>query len=278
MNRILVTGGTGPLGTAVVAQLQALQANVLAVSRNRPGTGTHDPGVIARPAPVPWQRVDLTTGEGLEEALRGVHTVLHLAGSMDKVHREPAEIVAARHLLNASQRAGIAHFICISIVGVDKIPYPYYQTKLRVEEMIARSGLPYTVLRATQFHSFMETFIEKMLRPPVGFVPKKLKFQPVQLEAVARRLVTVVQSQPEGKLLQMGGPAVLSLGEMADTWLAFQQRRKYVVGLPVVGSFMRALAQGHATCPEVTPQSDTWEQYLRKKHTQVLPATKIPVE
>src|SRR5690606_26932960 len=129
---ILVTGATSGPGRPTVARLRAAGHDVRALSRTSAG---HVVG-------------DLRTGAGVAEALAGVDTVVHLATNRRTDLRD------TERLLAAARDAGVSHLVYLSIVGGDRIPYGYYVDKLANEQAIADSGIPFTILRATQFHSF----------------------------------------------------------------------------------------------------------------------------
>ena len=119
----LVTGGTGSLGSRVVNRLHETGHEVRALSRSgRDGTF----------------KGDLLTGEGLQQAVEGVDTIVHCASNPSKARQTDVE--GTERLSEAAGRAGISHFVFVSIVGVDRNPYyPYYRMKLEVERMIERS-------------------------------------------------------------------------------------------------------------------------------------------
>src|SRR3954468_12848008 len=152
MTTTLVTGATGTLGVPTVARLRAAGHDVRALSRC---TG---PGLLTG---------DLLTGAGIREAVTGVDTVLHLATGP----RGRGDVEAARTLLDAATAAGAPHLVLISIVGIDDIPLGYYRDKLAIERTVRESGLPHTILRATQFHSFVEALLTAQRRCPVLLAP-----------------------------------------------------------------------------------------------------------
>src|SRR3712207_5750624 len=156
-SEILVTGSTGSLGRLVVARLREGGRDVRALSRRgHPGT-------------VPG---DLLTGEGLERAVEGVGTIVHCASSPTKKTRR-IDVEGTQCLLQAASRAGVQHLVFISIVGVDRNPYfPYYRMKLEAERIVERSSVPWTILRATQFHDFVLRSIRSLDRLPIMPVPK----------------------------------------------------------------------------------------------------------
>src|SRR5258706_4722336 len=134
---ILVTGGTGTLGGHLVPLLRAGGHRVRVLSRHSRAAGDG----------VEYVAVDLFTGSGLDAALAGVRTVVHLAGG------PKGDDIATRNLVDAAKRAGtVNHFVLISVIGADCVPIGYFARKLASEKTVAESGIPWTTLRAAQFH------------------------------------------------------------------------------------------------------------------------------
>jgi uncharacterized protein YbjT (DUF2867 family) len=138
---ILVTGGSGTLGRGVVDRLLAADHQVRVLSRRPRPAGT--------PTALGWVTGELVSGRGLAAAVADVAVIVHCASNP---LRPRVDIDGTRNLVEAAWAAGIWHLIDISIVGVDRVPYRYYQAKLQAERLIQASGLPWTILRATQFH------------------------------------------------------------------------------------------------------------------------------
>src|SRR3990172_6438701 len=153
MTNILVTGGSGGLGSELVPRLAAAGHTVRVLSRRPrpPSTNTE------------WAQGDLATGEGLAEAVSGVDAVIHAATSPFRRTRQ-TDVEGTRRLLDAAGAAGEPHFFYISIVGIDRIPLPYYKAKLAAEKLVEESAIPYTILRATQFHSLIDRFLRPLAR------------------------------------------------------------------------------------------------------------------
>src|SRR5258708_23880421 len=130
---ILITGATGTLGGKVVGAATAAGHHVRAMSRrSHVGyTGVH------------WAQSDLLANIGVDAAVEGIDVIVHCAtqGTGDK------DVTSTENLITAARRAGVAHIIYVSIVGVDQIPMGYYKTKLRVEQALEASGVGHTVLR-----------------------------------------------------------------------------------------------------------------------------------
>lgn len=241
---ILVTGGTGTLGRPTVAMLRA--------------TG-HDVRVLSRKAGPDRFVGDVTTGAGLPEALDGAATVLHLATSAGS--KDPAQ---ARVLVDACRAAAVKHLVFISIVGVDDIPYPYYRSKLGSEQVIERSGIPFTILRATQFHSFVAMFILMQRRLPV-VLALDVPDQPIAVEEVAERLVELVDAGPSGRVADIGGPEQLTLREAIATWQRAGGTRKPVWMLRLFGKTIRAFKAGHHMTPMPGYGRETFAQYAARE-------------
>jgi uncharacterized protein YbjT (DUF2867 family) len=113
----------------------------------------------------------------------------------------------------------VQHLVYVSIVGVDAVPLGYYRAKLDCERIIAESGVPFTILRATQFHDFVAgAFLAQRRLPRV--VTLDVPFQPISTEAVAGRLASLVTAAPaNGRVDDLGGPEVLPMAELARQWL-----------------------------------------------------------
>jgi len=254
MQQILVTGGAGRLGRLVVKHLSAAGYPVCGMSR-RASPGEDWPGAE-------WRQADLSTGAGLQEAVQGMDVVVHTAGKGNwKV-----DVEGTRRLLDAAREAGVSHVIYISIVGIDTVPYAYGKAKLACEDLIQQSGIPWSILRATQFHYGIDVLLQFLTRLPlVALVPTDLLlFQPVAEEEVAQRLCEIVQAGPSGRLPDMGGPQVYTSGELARIWL--KQRGMHRVILPIFlpGKTARGQRQGGNTCPQQATGTISWEAWLQR--------------
>jgi uncharacterized protein YbjT (DUF2867 family) len=218
---ILITGGTGRLGRHVADTLRSRSLEHRILSR-RPGEGH----VVA----------DLTTGAGLAAALDGVETVLHLATTRSK------DIGQTRRLLDAMAGSS-AHLIFISIVGVDRIPYGYYRDKVASEKAIEASGVPFTIIRVTQFHGFVHEVLEAQRRLPVTVV-LPVSAQTIHLPEVADRLADLALAGPSGRVADLGGPEQLTLHEYARQWQAWRGIRRPIWSLRIPGKAMAAFRAG----------------------------------
>ncbi|GAA3341919.1 NAD(P)H-binding protein [Amorphoplanes nipponensis] len=193
--KIAVAGGTGLTGRHVVEELEA---------------AGHRPVVLARS-----RGVDLVTGAGLDAALAGVDATIDVSNVTTMKRAEAVSFFerAGRHLLDAAARAGVRHHVALSIVGIDRVSTGYYQGKLRQEEIVREGAVPWTVLRATQFHEFAEQILERV-PGPIAVVPR-LTVQPVAVREVAAALVALVAGEPQKAAPDLAGPRVESLPDMA---------------------------------------------------------------
>lgn len=245
---VLVTGGTGLLGSRVAERLRVAGRGVRILSRSG-GDGR--------------VRGDLGTGEGLETAVRGVETVVHCASSPLRKTRQ-VDVEGTGRLLEEAVRAGVSHVVFISIVGVDRNPYyPYYRYKLDAERVIERAGVPWTILRATQFHEFALGFVRMSSRGPVALAPRGFLGQPVDVSEVAARLAGLALSEPAGHVTDFGGPEVGTFAELSRAYLEATGRRKKVLEIPVPGRTARAWREGAQICLDGERGTISWEEFLR---------------
>ena len=249
MSRVLVTGGTGNLGRHVVPHLLDRGHEVRVASRG--------PAPIEAITDYSWARVDYRTRAGLDAALAGVGTVVHCAGGSAKGE---AETIAA--LLSSGKRAGVQHLLYISIVGVDRLPLGYYRAKLAAEQSLIGSGLPWTILRTTQFHDLALSMVKGVCRLPVALVPKHVSMQPIAVDEVAIRLADLAGADPAGRVPELGGPEIKPLSELTRMYLQSAGRRKAVVRVPVPGRLMKGLRAGYGMTPDHGDGVQTFAEFL----------------
>lgn len=245
---VLVTGGTGRLGSLVVAQLQGSDSRVRQMSRR--GTG---PGGV---------RGDLATGRDLHQALAGAEVVVHTAtanlGDMWQV-----DVAGTRRLVQAVQRDHLRHLVFVSIVGVDRIPYGYYHAKYAAEQVLLASGLPVTLVRITQFHHFVDHLLATARRGPVLPVPLGWRLQPVDVAEAAAHTAGLAAGPPAGDVVEFGGPEELTAAEAARAWAAAHEPGARVVATPLPGRMSAAVRDG-AALPTRGPRGRrTYAEHLR---------------
>lgn len=260
---LLVTGGTGHLGRDVVrAATAAGQAVRIASRKARPAGGAVAAGATDAAAATEWATLDFATGAGLREALAGIDAVVHAAS--DHRNSAVADVEGTRLLVAAAREARVAHLIFVSIVGIDRIPLPYYQHKLAIERLLAESGLPYSILRATQFHWFVDYLIGQAARVPF-VLPLAAGFhmQSVATEDVAARLLAALADGPRGMLRNFVGPEAMTLAAAAETWKSVRRVKKPTLPIWLPGSVAAAFRAGHNTAPEGERGVIRWKEWLR---------------
>ena len=250
--KVAVVGGTGVLGKPLVAELAARGDEVVALSR-KPGR--------TMPEGASHQRVDLTTGEGLAEALAGVEVVVDASNSSPR-NAAPVLVEGTKRLLRAGAGAGIRHYVGVSIVGCDLVPMPYYKVKVEQEEAIAAGAIPWSLLRATQFHTLLAWTFGQANR--FGFVPSgRARLQPIHPPVVAARLAEVAHDQPAGRLADTAGPEVRTLTELAKAWRR-AGHRALPLRFPMIGPIGRPLREGALCNPDAAAGGRTFEEWLAR--------------
>ena len=233
---VLVTGATGTLGRQLVGEATAAGHRVRALSRrSHVGyTGVH------------WSQGDLLTGDGVDAAVDGIEVIVHCAtqATRDK------DVASTQNLIAAARRADVPHIVYVSIVGIDRIPLPYYKTKLRVERALEASGVGHTILRATQFHDLITTSFSIQRFSPLLCTLRGVRFQPIATRDVAARLVELVGGAPVGRAADIGGPAVHTHADLARMYLSARGSRRPVVEVPVPGRIVAGYRTGANLAPD----------------------------
>jgi uncharacterized protein YbjT (DUF2867 family) len=202
-------------------------------------------------------RGELRSGKGLSAAVDGVDTIVHCASS--PLWRARATEVSGLRNLIAATGAARPHLLYISIVGVDRIPYYYYRAKWEAEQALSASSLPWTILRATQFHYL----ISKYTIGRLAVAPKGARAQLLDASEVADRMVELVAAGPSGRVADMGGPEILTMRDVARLQKKVLGRRLWVLELPAVGRTARGFRDGFNLCPDQAAGQITYEEYLR---------------
>ena len=252
--RVAVIGGTGELGSLVVAELAARGDEVRAVSRTAPAEGR-------LPAGAEHAHADVASGEGVRGALDGIEVVLD--ASNDRRRARDVLVDGTLRLVAAGADAGVRHHVGISIVGCDRVPHPYYKAKVAQEEALTSGTVPWSLLRATQFHAL----VVQGLAPPArfGLLPKvRVPLQPIDTAVVARRLAELVHAEPAGRVADVAGPRVETLAELAEQWRTHAGRRLVSLRVPplALGRGGRQMAEGLLTDPAAATDGPTFAQWL----------------
>jgi uncharacterized protein YbjT (DUF2867 family) len=255
---ILLTGGTGTLGRLVTPLLRdaGFTVRVLSRSSHKPADG------------VEFVTGDLATGKGVEAAVNGVETIVHCAGT------QKGDDVKARNLVQAAAESGRPHIVYISVVGADKVPvvsgldravFGYFAAKRAAEGIVADSGLPWTTLRATQFHDLTLMTVRAMAKMPVIPVPSGLRFQPVDAGEVAAQLVELALGTPSGLVPDIGGPRTYEMAELVRSYLRATGKHRLIVPMRLPGKAARALRDGANLAPQRAVGRRTWEHFLAER-------------
>jgi uncharacterized protein YbjT (DUF2867 family) len=250
--RVLVTGGTGTLGTPLVALLAARGHEVRSLSRHRPL-----PGDAADAARVTQVRANVQTGEGLGDAVAGVDAVIHAATS-SRMSRA-VELEGTANVMAAAAEVS-AHLVYVSIVGVDKMSFAYYRAKRDAERLVETGSARWTIQRATQFHHLIDRFLGWPLFP----VTRHMAFQPVDVGEVGERLADLVDAGPTGRAEDFGGPAVVPIRQLAALRRTIVGSSATLVRVPALGP-LAGFDQGRHLCPDHAAGHLTWEQWLRTR-------------
>lgn len=252
---VLVTGGTGTLGRHVVMLLRQSGHRARIMSRQPRG---HVDAV----------RGDLTTGEGLAKALAGMDAVIHAASATRQpVRGRSTDVLGTRRLLGLARNAHLKHVVYVSIVGIDESTFPYHRTKLKTEAVVKEDIVPWSILRATQFHDLVEILLHGFSRmPAIVPVPRAWQLQPVDSKEVAQKLVDVVLGEPGGMLSDFGGPEVRTFESLAQAWLIARKDNRRLVDLKLPFKFSRQFAKGTLTCPDHKEGKITFDQHLFERY------------
>jgi len=200
--KIVVIGGTGLIGTKLVNNLRERGHEVLAAS--------------------PKSGVNTFTGEGLAEALTGAQVVVDVANAPsweDKAVLEFFE-TAGRNLLAAEKAAGVRHHVALSIVGADRLPASgYLRAKVAQENLIKASGIPFTIVRSTQFFEFVKGIIESATEGQTVRLSPAL-MQPIASDDVAAALTGLALAEPSNDTIEIAGPEPIRMDELARRFLS----------------------------------------------------------
>src|SRR6516165_7357236 len=198
--KIVVIGGTGLIGSKTVAILRKGGHDVVAAS---PNSG-----------------VNTITGEGVKEALAGAQVVIDLANSPSFEDKAVLEFfdTAGRNLLPAEAAAGVRHHVALSIVAIDRTDNGYFRAKLAQEKLIVASGIPYTIIRATQFMEFLRGIADSSADGKMVRLPPVL-FQPIAADDVAAIVAEVALAAPRGGIVEIAGPERAPFNEIVAHYL-----------------------------------------------------------
>jgi uncharacterized protein YbjT (DUF2867 family) len=222
--RLAVAGGTGVVGQHVVAAAEAAGHETVTLSRR---TGT-----------------DLLTGDGLAAALDGSHALIDVANTPTLNRSKAVSFfeITTQNMLAAERAAGVGHHVALSIVGIDRVPSGYYEGKRRQEALVAAGDVPWSILRATQFHEFPGQLLAR-LKSPIVLAPR-MRSATVSAREVAEHLVALATAEPHGRAPDLSGPEVHEMPDLMQLVLAAQGRRRPMLAVRIPGKAGKAMATG----------------------------------
>jgi uncharacterized protein YbjT (DUF2867 family) len=225
-----VLGGTGAVGREVVAELARRGHAPIVLSRHAPADGAH-------------RRVDVGAGEGVEAGVEGLDVLIEVING-----KRDVLVDGLRRTLAAARAAGVGHVVSLSIVGCDRVDAGYYRTKVAQEAVVRGCGIPWSLMRATQFHGLIAGAFAAAGR--VGVLPLlAAPIQPVAPQEVAAVLADRALAGPTGAVETLAGPRVERLDDLARTWAAATGGRRLPLRIPLAGGLLRAVGAGALTDP-----------------------------
>jgi len=244
--RIAVAGGTGTIGRRVAEALAREGHEVRPLSRS-----------------APTYRIDLITGAGLEAALDGCDALIDASNGPSSRKARAVLVEGSQRMLEVARRAGVKHHVCVSIVGIDDVPMAYYRVKVEQERVVEQGGVPWTIVRSTQFHDLLGALLAAAGR--VHLLPAlPARFQPVDVLEAAQAVAAAATESPRLARVTVAGPEVHELRTLGRLWRQATGRRTLEVPIPLPGKLGRALRDGRLTCanPDVHG-TRTFAQWLQ---------------
>lgn len=259
--KIVVIGGTGLIGSKTVAVLHRCGHEVVVVSRKC--------------------GVDTFTGSGLKEAIAGAEVVIDLSNALSSDAQSLLEFfeTSGRNLLSVEAAAGVRHHVVLSIVGIDRVPdQGYYRAKVAQEKLIEDSGIPYTIIRATQFLEFLSSIADAHTVGNVVKLPPGL-LQPIAADDVAAFVAKVALAGPRNGITEIAGPERAQFGEIVARYLKSVDDPRSVVKDPEARYFggrlhedlLVPLGEAHLGHLDL-------EEWLRRQRTQALSIQRVEIK
>lgn len=220
-----VLGGTGTAGREVTAELRRRGHEAIALSRSAPAEGPH-------------RAVDITKDAGLEAAMEGLDAVVDVVSGPPEV-----TVDGVTRALRAARAAGAGHWLSLSVVGAGEVPFAYHRTMGAREAVVRPAEVPWSIVRATQFHTLLGMVFSATARRRV--LPLlRVPIQPVDVREVAVALADRVEAGPSGAATDFAGPRIERLDELALAWARAHDVRALRVRVPAVGAALRAVRDG----------------------------------
>ncbi|HWI31583.1 MAG TPA: NAD(P)H-binding protein [Microbacterium sp.] len=244
--KIAVAGGTGTVGRPTVDAVRA---------------AGHEPVVLSRST-----GVDLHSGEGLDAALAGVDAVIDTANVTTLSADEATRFFTAAtgNLLAAAQRSGARHLVLLSIVGIDRMPHDYYAGKLAQERVVEASAVPWTILRATQFHEFAGQLYARAKLGRLHVAPRA-RVQPIAAREVGEHLAALAAGRAQGRVRDLAGPREERLDEMVRAYARRAGSRGWIPSISLPGAQMKGMRAGLALPgPDAERGRETFADWLAR--------------
>jgi uncharacterized protein YbjT (DUF2867 family) len=262
--RILVTGGTGHLGTEIVSGLQRQGHHVRVLARQPRGDSN-----------VEWAKGDLSNVADVPAAVADVNAIIHAATNSPAARRgrfklgdffsSPADVDVdgTKALLSAAERVGVQHFVHVSIVGLHQMRrLPYSRRKLEAEELVRTSPVPSSIVRATAFYWLLERIFANMVKQPILALPAHASMAPVDSDDFAQFVVAGVADGP-GEPEDFAGPQTLTMIELMQQYLRAEGRQRRIHRAPLPMRVQAAVTAGN-TSPNARLGDTTWAEWLQR--------------
>lgn len=233
--KIVVIGGTGLIGSKLTKKLRDLGHEVIAAS--------------------PSKGINTITGEGLAEALKGANIVVDVSNSPSFEDQAVLQFfeTSGRNLMTAEKAAGVGHHIALSVVGTDLLPESgYFRAKMAQEKLVLSSGIPYTIVRATQFFEFLDSIAQsgtvgQTVHLPLAFL------QPIASDDVVSALLQVVSEKPTNGIIEIAGPECIPFSEIVGEYLKATNDPRKVIAEESARYFGTKLSD-HSLIPNKNPR------------------------
>lgn len=263
MSTVLVTGGTGNLGSDVVRLLIADGNRVRILARN-PGQASD----------VEWFKGDLSTGQGVPEAVAGADIVVHAATNSPAARRgmlrardlvrspTDVDIIGTRMLLTEAAKEHVEHFVHVSIIGVQESRLPYSRVKAAAEDLVREGSVPWSIVPAAVFYWLLARMFDTMASRRVWPLPAKVEMQPCDSAEFASYLVECLDRGPSGVRPDFGGPQIRSMVDFAHEYQTVRHLRRRILPLPMPARMLRAA--GRQACRDGRLGTTTWSEWLTR--------------
>lgn len=236
--KVVVLGGTGVAGRAIVDTLTGAGYDVVSASR---ASG-----------------VDLVGGQDLEPTFAGASAVVDASNATNGKQARDLLTRGTIHAVEAAAAAGVAHYVLLGIIGSDEVPLPYYKLKIGQEQIVRAAALPTTILRATQFHQLVGAVLDATGKLRV-LPARKAPLQPIDPRDVGAAVAELIAAGPTGDA-KIAGPEILTLAELAEQYGA---GRRLPLWIP--GATVRAVSRGSLTDPTAPRGRITFREWVAER-------------